>query len=245
MSYQKMLREGGEYDLLVCGGGFSGFAAAYAAAREGLSVLLIESGGALGGVGTQGMVNHILGVRNFEDGVLKQCIGGIFSELEQRVLARAAGVDVRSVDFDLNPHGWKKGLATGLVFDCEQMKLLLEQMLCEAGARLLYYTHVVDTLTENGRITGVVVHNKSGLSKIGGRCFVDATGDGDVAALAGCGFDKGDEEGGLAAASLEMHVEGVDTERLRAYMRDTGDVRFKTLIEALKSRGEWQFPYDI
>ncbi len=245
MTYQKELTQGGAYDLVVCGGGFAGFAAAYSAAREGLSVLLIERGGALGGVGTQGMVNHILGVRTFEDGVLKQCVGGVFAEIEQRLLTDGDGVDVRGVNFDLNPHGWKKGLGTGLVFDGEKMKHLLEQMLCEVGAKLLYYTDILDVCKQDEQIVGVVVHNKSGLSLIGGKCFVDATGDGDIAALCGCGFEMGDTEGGLAAASLEMHVEGVDTKALTAYMRDTGDVRFKDLIEELKRQGKWPFPYDI
>ena len=245
MLYQKQLQNGGKYDLVVCGGGFSGFAAAYAAAREGVRTLLVEREGALGGVGTNGLVNHLLGVRSFEDGVMKQCIGGVFAKIEQRLLSTGHGVDVREVDPDLNPHGWKRGLATGLVFDGERMKLLLEQMLAEVGANLLYYTDIVDVVKDGTRISGVVVHNKSGLSLIKGDCFVDATGDGDVAAMAGCDFEKGDEEGGLAAASLEMHVEGVDFDTLYAYMRDTGDVRFKDLIGALKERGEWPFPYEI
>ena len=245
MLYQKQLREGGSYDLVVCGGGFSGFAAAYAAAREGVRVLLIEREGALGGVGTSGLVNHILGVRSFEDDVLKQCVGGVFAEIERRLLATGDAVDVRKVDPNLNPHGWKKALATGLIFGNERMQLLLEQMLGEVGADLLYYTDIVDVVKDGAHLAGVVVHNKSGLSLIKGSCFVDATGDGDIAAMAGCDFEKGDEEGGLAAASLEMHVEGVDFDTLFAYMRDTGDVRFKELIGALKQKGEWPFPYEI
>ncbi len=245
MLYQKEIVQIGEYDVIVCGGGFAGFAAAYAAAREGLCVLLIERTGALGGVGTQGLVNHVLGVRAFENDVLKQCIGGVFAEIEQALLASGGGVDVRDVNFDLNPHGWKKSLGTGLIFDGEAMKLLLEQKLCAVGARILYYTDIVDVCQEGERVTGVVVHNKSGLSLIRGRCFVDATGDGDIAALCGCTYEFGDEEGGLAAASLEMHVENVDTNALTAYMRETGDVRFKSLINELKKEGKWPFPYDI
>ena len=245
MLYQKQLCDRGGYELVVCGGGFSGFAAAYAAAREGVRTLLVERDGALGGVGTKGLVNHILGVRSFENDTLKQCVGGVFAEIERRLLASGDGVDVRGVDPNLNPHGWKKGLATGLIFDNERMQLLLEQMLAEVGAELLYYTDVVDVVKDGARITGVVVHNKSGLSLVKGECFVDATGDGDIAAMAGCDFEKGDEEGGLAAASLEMHVEGVDFDTLFAYMRDTGDVRFKNLIGALKEKGEWPFPYEI
>lgn len=245
MKYEKELTQGGAYDLVVCGGGFAGFAAAYAAAREGVRTLLIEREGALGGVGTNGLVNHILGVRSFENDVLKQCVGGVFAEIERRLLATGDGVDVRGVDPNLNPHGWKKSLAAGLVFDGERMKLVLEQMLAEVGTEILYYTDIVDVIKDGTRLSGVVAHNKSGLSLICGKYFVDATGDGDVAALAGCGFEIGDADGGLAAASLEMHVENVDTNALAAYMRDTGDVRFKNLIGELKRQGKWIFPYDI
>ena len=103
----------------------SGFAAAYSAAREGASVLIIERNSALGGVGTSALVNHILGVRAIVDGVLTQCVGGVFSEIEKRILDAGSGVDVRNIDFTLNPHGWYPSLGTGLIFDCEKMKLLL------------------------------------------------------------------------------------------------------------------------
>ena len=245
MQYIKEITKVRSCQVAVCGGGFAGFAAAYAAAKTGVRTLLIERDGTLGGVGTKGLVNHILGVRSFENDTLKQCVGGVFAEIERRLLASGDGVDVREVDPNLNPHGWKKGLATGLVFDNERMQLLLEQMLAEVGAELLYYTDIVDVVKDGARIAGVVVHNKSGLSLVKGACFADATGDGDIAAMAGCDFEKGDEEGGLAAASLEMHVEGVDFDVLLAYMHDTGDVRFKTLISALKEKGEWPFPYEI
>lgn len=245
MIFQREIPISGQYDVIVCGGGFSGFAAAYAAAREGARTLLVERNAMLGGVGTQALVNHILGVRTFEEGVLKRCVGGVFDELERRLLLAGAGVDVHSIDFDLNPHGWLKGLGTGLVFEGERMKLLLEQMLLERGAELLYCTDVVDVVRAGARITGVVVHNKNGLSVLEGDVFVDATGDGDLAARFGCGFQKGDEEGGLAAASLEMHVRGVDKAALAAYMKETGDVRFKAIIARLKESGVWRFPYEI
>ena len=245
MRFEKDIPLGGSYDVIVCGGGFAGFAAALAAAREGADTLLIERNFALGGVGTLGLVNHLLGARYFEDGTLRDCVGGIFSTLERDLLAQGACVDVHTLDPDLNPHGWKKALAAGPVFDKEIMKLTLERMLSEAGAKILYGTDILDTVTEGTQLRGVIVHNKSGLSYLQAHCFIDATGDGDVAAMAGCEFDKGDSDGGLAAASLEMHVENVDSEALTAYMRDTGDVRFKQIIARLQQQGEWSFPYSI
>ncbi len=246
MLYRKEIPEGKQASLVVCGGGFAGFASAYAAARQGVKTLLIERNGCLGGTGTQGLVNHILGERVYQpDNTYNTCIRGLFSELEQRLLAADGGLDVDGIDLSLPPHGWYGGLGVGLIFDNEKMKLLLEQMLLEAGAEILYYTDVIDVVREENRVSGVIVHNKSGLSVIRGERFIDATGDGDVAALAGCAFELGDEEGGMAPASLEMHVENVDSEQLIAYMRETRDLRFRNLIGPLREKGIWTFPYEI
>ena len=45
-----------KYDLIVVGGGISGVAAAVGAKRQGLSVLLIEKSGCLGGAMTGSLV---------------------------------------------------------------------------------------------------------------------------------------------------------------------------------------------
>lgn len=67
MLYSKHIKEESiVYDLIVCGGGVSGFSAALAAAEEGLRVLLIEREACIGGVATQGLVNHILGGRTYK-----------------------------------------------------------------------------------------------------------------------------------------------------------------------------------
>ena len=245
MLYQKEIASKGPYDVVVCGGGFSGFAAAYAAAREGVKVLLLERGGCLGGVGTQAMVNHILGARALVDDGYATCVGGLFDRIEQELVKNGDAVDVDRVNLKLNPHGWLPALGIGLIFDPEAMKLLLEQLLAEVGAEILYYSDIIDVVKEEEQVSGVIIHNKSGLQLIEGKCFVDATGDGDVAAYAGCSFDFGDEEGGLAAASLEMHVENVDRRQLEQYMAKTQDVRFRAIIGRLKEEGKWPFPYEI
>ena len=152
---------------------------------------------------------------------------------------------MKTVDLNLCPHGWKKTLGLGLTFQNERMKLLLEQMLSEVGAQILYATDIIDVTTEGNRITGLIVHNKSGLSYVSAKVYIDATGDGDICAMAGNPFDFGDEEGGLAAASLEMHVDHVDKAELTAYMRETNDIRFKAIISRLKEEGIWKFPYEI
>ena len=245
MLYTREIETRAHYDVIVAGGGMSGFSAAYSAAREGRRVLLIERNSSLGGVGTQALVNHILGVRAIVDGTLTQCVGDVFAEIEKRILGMGAGVDIRDIDFTLNPHGWYPSLGTGLIFDCEKMKLLLEKMLSEVGADILYTTDIIDALKDSDRVKALVVHNKSGLCAYSADYFVDATGDADIVRLAGCECEMGDECGGVSAASLEMHVEGVDKAALCEYMKTTGDVRFKSIIKRLQACGIWTFPYEI
>lgn len=245
MRYTKDIPVFGFYDIVVCGGGFSGFAAAFAAAREGKRVILIEKGSCLGGVGTQAMVNHILGQRIWQNGKIMTCVGGIYDHLERRLVSEGNAVDINQVDMSCPPYGWFPGLAIGLIFNGEAMKSLLEQMLTEMAVNILYLTDIVDVLLENNSVTGILVHNKSGLQVIKGLQFVDATGDGDICAMSGCHFDYGDEEHGTASASLEMHVENVDHQALTDYMRQTRDVRFRALIEPLQQAGKWPFPYNI
>lgn len=245
MLYSREICTKESFEVVVCGGGFSGFAAAYAAAREGAKVALIERNSALGGVGTNGLVNHILGVRYAENNKLKTCVGGIFEKIEKSLLEADGGIDANTVDLGLNPHGWLPALGAGFIFDGEKMKLLLENMLEDAGVKLLYMTDIIDVIKEKNKLTGIVVHNKSGLYIIEGKYFVDATGDADICKLSGFEVIKGDENMEMAAASLEMHVENVDYKELTEYMRKTGDVRFRAIIEGLKKTGEWTFPYDI
>ena len=73
-----------KYDVVVCGGGLTGVAAAVQAKRSGAgSVLLIERYGFLGGLATNGLINPFMpywkqGVPPEEGG---QLVFGIFEEI--------------------------------------------------------------------------------------------------------------------------------------------------------------------
>ncbi len=246
MLYSKEITTRKKVDLVVAGGGFAGFSAAYSAAREGLKVLLIERNSSLGGVGTMGLVTDILGAKYVDkEGNVTLTTGDVFEIIEKRLLKKDAAIDISNVDFNITPHGWLRGLAHGLVYDKEEMKLLLEEMLSEVGAEILYSTDVIDVVKEESRISSVVVHNKNGIYMIEADLFVDATGDADLVRYFGARLFKGDSDGGLSAASLEMQVENVDDEALTEYMDRTGDRRFKNIISRLIEEGVWRFPYKI
>lgn len=160
-----------QYDVVVCGGGPAGIAAAIAAGRAGAKTCIIELNGCLGGVWTAGLLSYIL------DSINKT---GLIVEIRERLRARGAVGD----KLDL--------------YDAEAMKLLLDEMCAEAGVEIRLYTHVVSASVAEGRIDHVILEAKEGRFAVGGTCFIDTTGDGDLAALAGCGFDVGRESDGLA-----------------------------------------------
>ncbi len=167
-------------DVIVCGGGPAGIAAAIAAARGGARVRLIERYGCLGGVWTAGRLTWILDTEG-KPGIMRE----IFDRLDER--------DARE----------------GQAADTEQMKLLLEEMCDEAGVDVRLYTSVVAAARdEANRLAVVVTESKSGREAWAGKVFIDCTGDGDLAALAGCGFELGNHEGKTQPMSLIALVSG-------------------------------------
>ncbi len=235
------------YDLVVCGGGPSGVPAALAARRAGLRVLLVEAQGQLGGVTTSAGVSHLLGGRTPDN--QHQLVGGILQEITEELVRRGGAIDPRTIDWSgkYQPHGWFKGsLGAGVPVDPYLYAALLDEKMLEAGVDVLFFTQFVDAHVEDGRVTHVVLFNKSGLFAVPVRAVVDATGDADVAARAGCEVTKGREEDGLMTpASLIFHVDQVDQDALAAAIYEQDSPRFRDLIQDLRAKGEWTFPYDI
>jgi len=197
---REVLRVSHEADVLVAGGGPAGFSAAFAAARAGAKAILVEQFNCLGGIATAGGHAHIC--LYSEWGGKTRLVGGHIWEAAERVAAAGYGVhDTSSADLEV-----------------EGLKLVLERMAAERGVELLYYSLVSDAIVEDGRLVGAVVQNKSGRSVIRAARFVDCTGDGDLAARAGCGFDTGDEESGLCQPmTLMFTIGGVDYARVREF----------------------------
>ena len=183
-----------DVDVLVCGGGPAGIGAALRAAREGMSVMIVERGGCLGGVATAGMMSHWGGKSS--------------SKILQEIFVRSREMDLGYTWIDSNEPGKVNAIPHDL-----QM-IVLEEMMREDKVEILYYTVVCEAVMEDNRIVGVTVQNKSGLGFIKAKCVVDSTGDGDVAASAGVPFFKGREsDGKMQPCTLMFKIGGVDYER--------------------------------
>jgi Dehydrogenases (flavoproteins) len=181
------------YDVVVCGGGPAGFVSAIAAARQGAKVALIERFGFLGGMATAGYVTPI-SVFSYNG---KRNIGGIPWEFVEK-LKEIGGAFVEE---PLN----------NVAFDVEKYKLCAQRMVLDAGVDLYTNSFIFDCVKENNSIKSVAIVNKNGIEAVSGKVFIDATGDGDLSAIAGVPMLKY-QDGSLQPSSMCFLLSGVDTE---------------------------------
>ena len=171
------LRVAGDFDIVVAGGGPAGIAAAVTAARGGAKVALLEAHGSLGGIWTSGLLACLIGVDS--------------SDFDREILSR---LDRYGARLKRRP----KNDTHSFIYEPEYMKLVCEEMCAEAGVRMRLHTQAVAALksTDGRRIEAAVTESKSGREAWRAKWFVDCTGDGDLGACAGCGFDVGGETPG-------------------------------------------------
>ena len=180
-------------DVLVCGGGPAGVAAAVAAARAGARTRLLEVQGCLGGIWTAGLLSYVLDP------------GGKSGLLPEIVARLAAAGAPPLVERDVQ-RPWVDG---AFCYHPEIMKLVLEQVCEETGVLLQLHTRVVATIKKQpGHLAYALTESKSGRQAWGAQVFVDCTGDGDLAALAGCGFDVGRPGSGETQPMTLMAIVG-------------------------------------
>ena len=130
-------------------------------------------------------------------------------------------------------------------FDPEVAKRVSMEMALEAGVELLLHSMVVDTVVEDGTVTGIVIAHKGGMSFVPATVTIDASGDGDVAARGGAAFDYGrDSDGGVQPMTLFFRVRDVDDEAVSAYQAEHPDERFpfQSIVERAHEAGTYSSP---
>ena len=189
-----------ETDVVVCGGGPAGVAAALAAAPAGKRVVLVEASGFLGGAVTNAGINGIGGWQHDLDG--RPLITGIAQELIVEI-SRESGSDMEAVNHTFAHRHRKPTYREGglgcywLNINPDMMKIVLERKLCATGVKLLYHCSAVYPIMEKDAIRGIYIESKSGREAILAQIVIDCTGDGDIACRAGADFQIGDPETGL------------------------------------------------
>jgi len=186
-------------DVIVAGGGPAGIAAAIAAAKAGASVRLFEMHGALGGIWTSGILGCMI------------CFDK--SDTDREITRRLKEMGAMRARRPLSP----ERAASNYIYEPEYLKLICESMCEEAKVDFLLHTAVVGCVRDAGgrRLTAVVTESKDGRRVWPAKAFIDCTGDGDLAARAGCGFDFGgpdgsnDQPASLCAVAVSPNREGL------------------------------------
>ena len=192
-------------DVVVVGGGVTGVSAAVSSARAGADTLLIERYAFPGGTSTAGLMS---GITNFFfTGRNQRVVRGIAQEVVDR-LQEKGGVGVGPFPSEVPQ----------IPNDPELMKLVMIELLEDAGVRVLYHTIVAGTQATSGRLSHVIVENKGGRSAVAGKVFVDATGDADLVWHSGGEIEPVDANG-----SLEIRMANVDIEKLVEYLKANPD----------------------
>ena len=167
----------GECDVFVAGGGIAGVTAALAAARQGAKVIIADKQCILGGLATSGLITFFLAIC---DGEGRQVSFGMTEELLH--------LSVKRGPQGIYPKAWLEGGTTEekiahrfeTQFNASSYAIDLEQMLLDAGVKILYDTRICDVNVEDGKINAVVVENKSGRLAYSVKSVIDATGDADL-----------------------------------------------------------------
>jgi len=181
------------WDVIVVGGGPTGCTAAAAAAREGARTLLIETTACLGGSGTSALVPAWCPFSDKEKIIYRGLAEKVFNASKEGVL------HIGAKDLDWVP------------IDAEKLKRVYDTLVTEAGASVLFQTFLTAVETDGeGSVTALVVSNKSGLTALRAKVYVDCSGDADLAAWAGAEFQKGDEVGQMQPGTHCFILTNVD-----------------------------------
>lgn len=170
-------------DVLVCGGGCAGIAAALASARSGAHTLLIERAGFSGGIITTVGLPYFDGLIDKPSG--RFVVKGIALELLQKLGHAKAGAN--HID-DLPPKIITKYWGSMWITNVEHFKILTDELILQQSDNLsvLYHSVACDVEVKEGRVAAVIIANKDGLTRVEAKQVIDCTGDGDIAHWSGC-----------------------------------------------------------
>ena len=205
-----------ETDVLVCGGGFAGVAAAVCAARQGVRVLLLERYGFLGGLVTGGLV---ITTPPLDNGINRE-IADRLRRQHVYALLQKPGAEMIA----LKMHA----------IDPEVVKFELVEMLREKRIELLLHSLIVGSIVEAGAVKGVLIENKAGRQAILAKSVVDCTGDADVAAFARAPFRVVKKP-----ITMMFNMAGVDVDKVLAKVGNWSNLK-KFVTDAV-AKGDLKF----
>jgi len=178
-----------------------------------------------------------------------QIIRGLFEEIVSRMVAMGGAIHPREVRAGTPHTAWiTRGHDHVTPFEPEAMKFVLDDLLSESGASVLYHAGFVKPYLEGRRLVGVQVLTKGGLLDLGGKVVIDATGDGDVAFRAGAPCELGDpsRQGAMQPCTTFFRIAGLPRQVLEDdYRSHGGGTKNRLLswyVSKAKAAGKWHIP---
>ena len=193
-----------------------------AAARLGAKVLLVEAMGCLGGMGTSGLVSAFDPLANGKE----MLVGGIMREIVFKLYDRGF-LSPRE-----KPEIFTKKYMHWTPFQAEGYKLVLDELVEEAGVEVRFFTKVIDADAEpsHGFVNGLIIQNVEGLCFVKGRTFIDCTGDAILSDLCGVEYrEAGKDTPRIMPATLCSYFSNLDKSKYRNV--HTGDPRLQQAID--------------
>lgn len=186
-----------KYDVVVVGGGFAGVAAALSASREGCRVLIVEKGNAFGGAAVHALVTPFMPNETIINGETQELSLGLFDEIRKELTKRNAMIGKRFLE--------------------EELKFVLNEMICAANIDILFHAYIFAVERNNDKIQKISLATRNGVINVEADYFVDATGDAQVAYLANCPTVLGRESDNLCQPmTLCFRLGNVDVEKFYA-----------------------------
>ncbi|MBR3887006.1 MAG: FAD-dependent oxidoreductase [Alistipes sp.] len=182
-----------EYDVCVYGGTSAGVIAAYAVAKQGKKVLLVEPGQRLGGMSSGGLGQTDIGN--------KQVVKGLALDFYRRV-------------------GAHYGRLESWIFEPSVAESIFKDYIARGNVEVLYNHRIVGVQKQGATIKSIFLENVKGepLAEIFAKQFIDCTYEGDLMARAGVTYVVGREDNkvygedhnGVQMQHLHQFVDNVD-----------------------------------
>lgn len=196
MNFEISTRELGHFDVAVCGGGIAGASAAISASREGAKVILVEAAGSLGGTLTEGFMPILLDSQN-KGGIVRE----LYSFLNEHGMTCPRHGD------RTDGHGNR---IPGIMVDTEGCKYFFDKTCRESGVTVLFHSRLSAIDISDGKIKSALISTECGNYTLTADFFIDASGNGNLADMAGCKWACGDpHEGRISPASMGVCTVGM------------------------------------
>jgi hypothetical protein len=213
-----------EADVCVVGGGAAGVAAAVAAARSGSRVLLLERAGFLGGTLTTVSLGSMCGLYAVTPETIRPVVGGFADRVIEKLREHGSAAA---------PVRWLK--TASLPYDLFTMKVVLDELVAEAGVQVLLHTQVVGVARSGDRISHVIVDGKNGRWAVAASQFIDCSGDADLVHWSGAPYEYDRET--LQQPTAMFRFGGVDPSLVAEMDRDM----LRSRLEGAVAEG-WPLP---